>query len=86
MSKKGKEELDALSIGSTQKALTISALKKIKILKIDDKLLSVFEKLTSDILDTIKERNNENACLIELRDSLLPKLMSGEIRVPIEEN
>ena len=31
-------------------------------------------------------KNTENQKLKELRDSLLPKLMSGEIRVPIEEN
>ena len=34
----------------------------------------------------INIKNTENQKLKELRDSLLPKLMSGEIRVPIEEN
>lgn len=36
---------------------------------------SLFEKISSN--------NKETARLIRLRDNLLPKLMSGEIRVPI---
>ncbi len=38
------------------------------------------EKITP-IMDLIRENQNENRSLHELRDTLLPKLMSGEVRV-----
>jgi type I restriction enzyme S subunit len=39
------------------------------------------------LLDGQIEKNSfENQKLSELRDTLLPKLMSGEIEVPIEGN
>lgn len=45
-----------------------------------------FFEIIQPLLDSIINRSNENKALMALRDSLLPKLMSGEIRVPIEEN
>ena len=36
-----------------------------------------FQKITENIY--------ENNKLVDLRDTLLPKLMSGEIRVPLDE-
>lgn len=84
LSKQGKEEIDAVTIGSTQKALTISVLKKIKIFGCNDELLDKFESITSSLISVIKSKNKENSKLIQLRNTLLPKLMSGEIRVPLE--
>ena len=40
-------------------------------------LIKSFEK--------IRVKRDENKNLVLLRDSLLPKLMSGEIRVPLDE-
>jgi len=59
--------------------------KKIAIPK-DKNLLNNFNKSINDIRTKISLNRQENQSLKELRDSLLPKLMSGEIRVPIEEN
>ena len=44
-----------------------------------DQILAAFNSLLLPILK--KANNNENIVLAELRDTLLPKLMSGEIRV-----
>jgi len=44
-----------------------------------DQILAAFNSLLLPILT--KANNNENIVLAELRDTLLPKLMSGEIRV-----
>lgn len=44
------------------------------------------ENIVQPIIENMIYKNIENKKLIKLRDSLLPKLMSGEIRVPIEEN
>jgi type I restriction enzyme S subunit len=48
-------------------------------------VLNSFETIVKPI-DTMIENNYYEVCnLQEIRDSLLPKLMSGEIRVPVEE-
>ena len=44
------------------------------------------ENIVQPIIENMIYKNIENKKLMKLRDSLLPKLMSGEIRVPIEEN
>ena len=83
-SKNGMEVIDSITIGSTQKALTISVLKKIKLVMCDDVLLEKFHKMSKSVLDKIHFNNKEKESLILIRDTLLPKLMSGEIRVPFE--
>ena len=44
-------------------------------------ILDKFDELTDPILDQIVENRLENRRLAELRDTLLPKLMNGEIEV-----
>ncbi|MGL4913300.1 MAG: restriction endonuclease subunit S, partial [Romboutsia sp.] len=82
ISDEGKKELDSITIGSTQKALTINSLNNIRIVTPSSELLNRFEKLIIPIIDSIRRNNIENERVSNLRDTLLPKLMSGEIRVP----
>lgn len=42
-----------------------------------------YENITNPIFDKILETIKENQKLAEIRDTLLPKLMNGEIEVPI---
>ena len=83
LSVEGKMSLESITIGSTQKALTIASLKKLKLVVCDDSILTNFEQIISSLIDRIYCNNKEKACLIKLRDAVLPKLMSGEISVPI---
>ncbi len=39
-------------------------------------------KLLKNICKKLKKLNTENEILVDLRDTLLPKLMSGEIEIP----
>ena len=50
-----------------------------------EQLLRDFENRISIIFDLLQTNCWQNQSLSELRDSLLPKLMSGEIRVPVSE-
>jgi type I restriction enzyme S subunit len=50
-----------------------------------EQLLRDFEKRISFIFDLLQTNSWQNQSLSELRDTLLPKLMSGEIRVPVSE-
>ena len=49
----------------------------------DKELLVRVTKILSDIREKVIINNEENSRLIKLRDILLPKFMSGEIRVPL---
>lgn len=50
----------------------------------DKEILVRATKILSGIREKVIINNEENSRLIKLRDTLLPKLMSGEIRVPID--
>lgn len=62
-----------------------SSLSKYQIaLPLVGELISTFEGLTKSALKLMKKNDDESKRLAQIRDTLLPKLISGEIRVPIE--
>ena len=52
----------------------------------DISLQTKIDDLLRDISDTFIAREQENVVLKATRDALLPKLMSGEIRVPLDQD
>ncbi len=44
-----------------------------------------FHNITSRMFEIININQQQNQTLSQLRDTLLPKLISGEIRIPLEE-
>lgn len=72
------------TMGSTSSIATAVNSKIIKampfVIPTDAELVS-FHSVTAQMFEMIKTRQRENTRLAELRDSLLPKLMSGEIDV-----
>jgi type I restriction enzyme S subunit len=73
-----------LNRGSTQPLITQTDMKNIRILIPDNECLVFYETVTNSIFDKIEINNKESQTLSTLRDTLLPKLMSGELRVPEE--
>ena len=72
------------TMGSTSSIATAVNSKIIKAMPFvvpTDAELVTFHSVTAPMFETIKTRQRENTRLAELRDSLLPKLMSGEIDV-----
>jgi len=57
----------------------------IPIVKCNKNIFKEFHNLMGPIINKQLTIIKENKTLKELRDTLLPKLMSGEIRVPLEE-
>ncbi|MEJ7506728.1 hypothetical protein ACUW90_000453 [Staphylococcus simulans] len=58
-------------------------IKKYSVKSPDDiTLVKEFEDEVSNLNQLIKIKNVENEKLISLRDTLLPKLMSGELEIP----
>lgn len=57
---------------------------KIKLIVPDQQVMDNFHSLVEPIFNSILKNQKEIELLQDLRDTLLPKLMSGEIRVPLE--
>lgn len=74
------------STGTTQQQITVPAFKKEKILVPDIEIMKIFTSKIEVIVDRMKENKMENKILSSIRDTLLPKLMSGEIRVKDLQN
>lgn len=74
-------DYDSLNTGSTQPLITQKSLKTVNAVLPDEKILSKFEMISKTIFDKIQLNNDEISKLTKLRDTLLHKLMSGEIDV-----
>ena len=75
------EELGSTS--SIAKAINSKIVKKIPILIPSIDKINEFKELWGNLFDEIKNNEQEIKNLIKLRNTLLPKLMSGEIDVEI---
>ena len=77
----GKIDYSSLNRGSTQPLITQGDMNKEPVLIPDTETLNRFETIVGALMTSYDYNNNENMRLEEVRDSLLPKLMSGEIDV-----
>ena len=67
--------------GTTQQQLTVPAFRTTKIVVPSQNVLIKFNQVVKPIFDSIKQNKKENETLATLRDTLLPKLMNGEIKM-----
>ena len=76
--------LHANVTGSTgMQMLNISMIRNFKIILPEEKIIQRYSKFVSNLF-LLKQRNIlESEKLAEIRNALLPKLMSGQIRVPV---
>ncbi|WP_271400316.1 restriction endonuclease subunit S [Salinicoccus roseus] len=78
-------DFKSLNRGSTQPLITQTDLKNLKIFVPEDmEIMKKFENTFEENTNFIFNLNKENIHLRRLRDTLLPKLMSGEIELPEE--
>ena len=81
-----KHHLDRFIFLAADKATTMGHIKreeldKAEVIILDDKIYSKLTMTLSPIIDTIINNRVENRRLSEIRDNLLPELMSGNINV-----
>lgn len=76
-----KNDLATITIGSTQQALTIVSLSKIKINLPSDEQLVNYYAFSKMVNDTIASNQAENNVLAKIRDTLLPQLMSSKLDI-----
>ena len=76
-----REGLNLMAVGSCQQNLNVGVVKSYKVLLPDEKVLSRFNESIMPMFDEIRTLSKESRALAAMRDSLLPKLMSGELAV-----
>lgn len=72
----------AESRSGTFPQITFSILSKFKLALPPKNLMDALTATVTPLLNEIYELRSENKKLVELRDTLLPKLLSGEIKIP----
>jgi type I restriction enzyme S subunit len=75
-------DFNSMNVGSAVPSMTTKVLNDLNTPNPDAKVLTAFDKLLSGFFGKMKSINNESKSLIQLRDTLLPKLLSGELRIP----
>lgn len=73
--------IKAIVTGAVQQKVSQQNLKKVPAIIPNEDVLRAFDKLIQPIFAQIRNLRDENARLANLRDCLLPKLMSGELNV-----
>lgn len=79
------EMIESRATGSTFKEVSGSIMKQIPALIPNDSILLKFQDICNLYFEQQMLLENQNQALTIIRDSLLPKLMSGEIRIPLNE-
>lgn len=79
--KKSTSEIENKATGSTFKEASGSLMKSFPLVIAPKKIMERFEEFVKPILNQQEELEDESSRLVTLRDTLLPRLMSGELKV-----
>lgn len=71
------------STSSIVEAINSQMIKEMEMIIPDEQKLNAFKELMKPYFEKIKSNQNQTRTLTRLRDTLLPKLMGGEVRVEI---
>ena len=74
-------DLASLNAGSAVPSMTTNILNAMQLYIPDDQTLQKFETIVSPMYLAMQENTRQSKSLTEMRDTLLPKLMSGELDV-----
>ena len=75
-------DYSAINRGSTQPLITQTDVKNTDVIIAPENVLKEYESITSTLFSKHRANNKENSRLSLLRDTLLPRLMSGELEIP----
>ena len=73
----------SLNRGSTQPLITQTDLKNVELIIPKQEVLGTWHNMVSVLFNKIYNNNPQIQTLSKLRDTLLPKLMKGEVRVKL---
>ena len=75
------KDLASLNAGSAVPSMTTNILNAMQLYIPDEKTLEKFENIVSPMYSAMQENTKESKILANTRDTLLPKLMSGELDI-----
>ncbi|HEE6180587.1 TPA: restriction endonuclease subunit S [Acinetobacter baumannii] len=81
----GKQFVDEHKSGSTQEYLSLGSLRGIRLSRPPNELLQEFNSCVDSLFMKAHQNRKQIQTLEKLRDTLLPKLMSGEVRVQFKQ-
>ncbi len=74
-------KIESMASGSTFKEASGGLMKSLEVIIPSNKILTAFEEAIQPLFNMQEHNEDENARLSALRDTLLPKLMAGEIKI-----
>ena len=74
-------QTNILGTGTTQQQLTVPDFKKTEIVVPDNTTMAAFTDIVAPLFNQLWANEEENNRLSQLRDALLPKLLSGALDV-----
>ena len=77
----GQQQLQSIVTGSAQPKFNKTNFRSLKVVLPDETILNKITDMYNPMFEQIVANLRENKALVEIRDSLLPKLMSGELEV-----
>lgn len=75
-------EIKSRASGTTFAEISKASFRPIRALAPHDDVMSAFHRIVSPIYERVHVSSKETQLLEDLRDTLLPKLISGELRIP----
>ena len=78
------ESLKQRSHGSVFDTITTETMKGVTVIYPDENVINAFEAALSPVMGRMKENLQQAQTLTQLRDTLLPRLISGQLRLPKE--
>jgi type I restriction enzyme S subunit len=70
-----------MNVGSAVPSMTTKVLNELMVLNPNSRILSKFDEIVSAFYETLNYNNQEVKELTNLRETLLPKLISGELEI-----
>ncbi len=83
---KAQSDMEGRASGTTALGIKQAELRKVKVLSPPIWLVRKFSQFVGGLVELSAENNRSNESLINLRDTLLPKLLSGEIQLSETES
>ncbi|MEF5063567.1 restriction endonuclease subunit S [Escherichia coli] len=80
-----KSNVNILASGSVRQSLSYDDLASIPLCIPEVSIVNIFNEKYEEYLSLIEKYRNQNNTLVSIRDTLLPKLLSGEITLPEAE-
>ena len=80
-----KQDIINQAVGSAQQNISQQLLLQYKLVIPTAEIVKEFHRIISPLFEKIQDNIEENETLKNLRDSLLPKLMSGQISINISK-